>query len=222
MTKSPRNFLGIIVVVIFAALAFFYRNEILYLVGAVRSFDYEELQALELENKALRSELNELREEKNIISDSYLRAKVYSRYPFNNHRLIIVNLGEADGVRVGMPVLAREGVLLGRVKSVFGRQSVVETVFDPAWRSSVIIGPEKVKALVEGGVTPSLTLITKGSVISPKDAVLNTSPEFPLGLFLGEVGEIKPTADDIWLTAGLKPLYEPEGFTEVLIVVNFP
>ncbi len=230
ITKSPRFFLGILFIVVLLLTTFFYRNETLSFLGVIRSFQYEELEALELENLVLRAEVEELREKSDAVGDSYVEAKVYSRYPFNDRRSVVVNLGGKDGIRKGMPVLAREGVLLGKVKSVFGRQSLVETIFDPAWRSSAIIGGPGgsgessvgVKALVEGGINPSLTLISKESIIVPGDRVWNISPEFPFGLLLGELSKVKPTSDDIWLAAELHTLYDFEDLTKVLIVTNFP
>jgi rod shape-determining protein MreC len=219
--RSPRFFLGALLVLILIFAAFFYRNEILSFSGIIRSLDYEKLENLRLENLALKNELEILKEKGESVQNFYVAAKIYSRYPFNDRRLITINLGEKEGVRVGMPVLAKEGVLLGKINQVFGRESLVETVFDPAWRSSVIVG-EKTQALLEGGARPLLTLIARESVVSPGDLVLNTSPEFPLELLLGEIKEVKPASDDIWLVAELDTLYNPEDLTEVLVVTNFP
>ena len=221
MTKSPRFFLGILLIFVFVLAAFFYRNEILNLSGIIHSLDYEEVEALRLENLALKIELEALKEKSQVALDSYAAAKVYSRYPFNDRRLLTINLGEKDRVRIGMPVLAMEGVLLGRVSEVFGRQSSVETIFDPAWRSSVVVGKET-KALLEGGVTPTLNLISKESVVGAGDLILNTSPEFPLGLLLGEVRNVAPASDDVWLTAKINTLYNLDDLSEVLVVTNFP
>lgn len=213
--------MGILLILLFVAAAFFYRNEILSFSGLIHSLDYEKLEALQLENLVLKTELEALEGKSETISDSYAAAKIYSRYPFNDRRLVTINLGEEDGVREGMPVLAREGVLLGKVSEVFGRQSVVETIFDPGWRSSVVVG-EVTKALLEGGVTPILTLISKESAVSPGDRVLNTSPEFPLELLLGEIKEVTPALNDVWLTAKINTFYNLDDLTEVLVVINFP
>ncbi|MBI4034090.1 MAG: hypothetical protein HY378_00895 [Candidatus Brennerbacteria bacterium] len=218
---SARSLLGLFLLIAAVLAVFFYRNEVLSFVGLVRSLDYEKLDALQLENLALKTELEALREGEEIIGDSHLTAKIYSRYPWNDRRLIIVNLGKEDGVRSGMPVVARERVLLGKVKTVFVRQSVVETIFDPAWRSSVVIEPGT-KALLEGGPRPTLTLISKESAVASGARVFNTSPEFPLGLLLGEVREAELAPDGVWLRAPLETLYVPENLSEVLIITNFP
>jgi cell shape-determining protein MreC len=229
MTKSPRFFLGVFFIIILVLTAFFYRNEILYFLGVVRSLDYEELEALRLENLSLKEEIELLRErDEESPEDLYVTARVYSRYPFNDRRLVTIALGEKDGISEGMPVLVMRGVLLGKVKKVFGRQAEVETIFDPAWRSSVVISSEGepsalgTRALLEGGTTPILTLISRDSAVSVGAPVFNTSPEFPLKLLLGEISQVRPASDDIWLTAELNTLYNPENLSEVLVVINFP
>ena len=52
--------------------------------------------------------------------------------------------------------------------------------------------------------------------------ILNTSPEFPLGLLLGEVRNVAPASDDVWLTAKINTLYNLDDLSEVLVVTNFP
>ena len=221
MNRSPRFFPGILLIILFVAAAFFFRNEILSFSGLVHTLDYEKAEALRLENLVLKTELETLREKDGAVRDFYATAKIYSRYPFNDRRLLTINLGEGSGMRVGMPVLVREGVLLGKISEVFGRQSSVETIFDPAWRSSVVIDKDT-KALLEGGVMPKLTLISRDSTVGEGARVLNTSPEFPLELFVGEIKEVAPASDDVWLTAKVDTLYDIDDLDEVLVVTNFP
>ncbi len=231
--KSPRFFLALFLTLLFLFLIFLYRGGIygflqgfraLNLSFWDRSLDYQKFQDLKLENQGLLIELGKLEEEKAAVSDnfSYQIGRVYSSYPFNDRRLIVIDVGARDGIKPGMPVLINENVLLGRIKDVLRTQSVVETIFNPEWRSSVIIGSKSIKSLLKGGMPPTLNLISPGADINLGDEVLNVSPELPLDLLIGTVNEIKPVLNEVWLAAELVTLYQLESINKVLVVTDFP
>ncbi len=228
--KSPRFFLATLLVLVLVLTVFFYRGALFQILNNFRSRDYEKLRELVLENEGLKAELQTLKEKiRQADNSSLIPARIYSSYPWNDRRLLVVDLGESNGILTGMPVLVKAGVLLGKVKEVRRKESVVQTIFDPAWRSSVIITTYstprergEVKALLQGGAVPTLTLIAKEAVIAPGDKVFNTSPEFPLGLFVGRVAEIEASPTDVFKKAQLSTLYEPEELDEVLVLTNFP
>lgn len=230
--KSPRFFLVLFLTLLFLFLVFFYRggiNGVLQEFRALnlsfwdRSFDYQRFRDLELENQGLLAKLGKL-EEGVIISDhfSYQVGQIYSRYPFNDRRFIVINIGDRDGIEPGMPVLVNENILLGKIKDVLRAQSVVETVFNPEWRSSVIIGSEAVKALLKGGTPPSLDLISRDANINSGDEVLNISPDFPLNLLIGTISEAEPVLNEAWFVTELATLYRLENLNKVLVVTDFP
>lgn len=229
--KSPRFFLSLVLAAVFVLTLFFNRVLIFQGLNSFRSlvfgffnksFDYQRFRELEAENKGLKAELQRFKEKYQLsASESYITGRVYSAYPFSDRRLIVIDLGEGNGVKSGMPVLAKEGVLLGKIKDVRNSLSIVETIFDPKWRSSVVMGG-KTKALLEGGVTPVLTLIPKDAEIISGEEVFNTSPEFPLGLFLGRVKKVRAEKSDVWQSAELEILYKPEELNEIFVVKNFP
>ncbi|MCP6719882.1 MAG: rod shape-determining protein MreC [Patescibacteria group bacterium] len=230
--KSPQFFLVLFLTLFFLFLAFFYRGGVNGVLQEFRAlnlsfwdgaFDYQRFRDLELENQGLLAKLGKL-EEGVIISEhfSYQVGQVYSRYPFNDRRFVVINIGARDGIEPGMPVLINENILLGKVKDVLRSQSVVETVFNPEWRSSVIIGSEDTKALLKGGTPPSLDLISLGANINLGDEVLNISPDFPLNLLIGTIGEVKPVSNEAWLAAELTTLYRLENINKVLVITDFP
>lgn len=230
--KSPRIFLVPLLAVVFLLVIFFYRDGINTLLQGARyrvfgfwdrSFDYQKLWDLKLENQKLRAQLGAV-EERPITSGrfSYRVARVYSRYPFNDRRLIVIDVGSEDSVVSGMPVLVGENVLLGRIKNVRRTQSVVETIFNPEWRSSVAIGPDASKALLKGGVPPFLDLIPRDAAIDSGNQVVSLSPDFPLHLVIGTVGSVEPVLNDVWLSARLETPYQLEDVSKVFIILDFP
>ncbi|MDO8556933.1 MAG: rod shape-determining protein MreC [Candidatus Jorgensenbacteria bacterium] len=152
----------------------------------------------------------------------YIEARLYSRYPFNDQGVIVVAAGSDDGVRLDMPVLAREGVLFGRISAVRRTQSEVETIFDPAWRSSVYIGEKNTKAVLRGGKTPVIEFVPKEAAIQKGEIITNSSPNFPLGASAGTILLVHAVDRDLWQSADIDPGYTLNDVQSALIVTDFP
>ncbi|MEK9177338.1 MAG: rod shape-determining protein MreC, partial [Patescibacteria group bacterium] len=181
-----------------------------------------EILALQSENQRLRNELAYVGEEaKRPAEDRYRYkiAEVHSRYPFNDQSAVFLSLGSLDGVREGMPVFVEKGVLLGKIKKVARTQSEVETILSPQWKTSVAVGEKKVKAVYAGGVPPELDLIPKDAALAPGDLVISIAPDLPLGTLLGKVKEAGGETYDVWQKAEVEPLFFPESFQTVLVLV---
>lgn len=204
-------------------LIFFRNNLWSFLTNLKNPADSQIIQNLKLENEKLKIELENLkRGDSNILRFQYLPAQIYSRYPFNDRNLIVINVGSADDLREGLPVLAREGILLGRVSSVKRTQSEIQTIFDSNWRSSVGIGNTRIKAVLKGGFTPKLELIAKDEEILQGDDIFNLSPDFPLNLKIGNIKNLESTTDNLWRSANLEIPYKIDELNEVLLVLDFP
>ncbi len=181
------------------------------------------IQELTLENESLKQQLESLhipREKKERYH--YKIARVYSQYPFNDAASIIVDLGSDDGITVGMPVMVKEGIFLGKVKNVKRTQSEIETIFSPEWKMSVNIGKNMIKAVLNGAPTPGIDLIPIDENVSFGDKVTNNTSDFPMGALLGTISEINKNANDVWKRSSLKTPYKIEFLNTVLIIVDFP
>lgn len=182
----------------------------------------EKLASLEAENAHLRDELG--REEKGNYFEKYgtIEANLYSRYPFNDKGLVVINKGEEDGIREKMPVVTSGGGLFGIVRSVSRTQSEVQTIFDSEWRTSVRIGSVRDKAVLQGGTQPRLELIRKGTKVETGDGVFNISPDFPIDLYTGSLGGVEEVLHDVWATADIDVGFLLEDVSSVLVIIDFP
>lgn len=212
---------------------FFYRSDSLRVVDNTRiclgnifngSQIESEVERLTIENEKLISELNAFRRTQLGTKSpfEFKVAHVYSRYPFNNRALIILDIGSNSGIRQGMPVLAKDGILLGKIKEIKQTQSEVETIFSPGWKNSVGIGDKKVKAVLSGGATPSVDFIAKEAELKEGDRVFNLSPELPLNLYIGTLSNISGVSYDVWQRGEVNTAYRIEDLDQALIIVNFP
>jgi len=181
---------------------------------------------LMIENAALKAELLKLaileKEIPKILANT-VPAFRFSEYPANLKNLILVSAGASQGVEKGAAVLVADSrganfVLAGRVTEVFKDSSVVQTVFDSGFKIPVKIGKEGTDALFSGGTEPKLTLIAKKAAVEPGAAIISASADFPYGLSLGTVADVR-LADDFWKEATLNLGYDWNSLTAVLISV---
>lgn len=182
----------------------------------------EELAELKMENARLKFELSGLQVYKLEEDYNFLHSFLYSRYPFNDRELIIIDVGKKNGVEVGAPVFTTEDFLVGKVIRVRNNQSEVQTIFDSRWKNSVAVGDLTNKAVFLGGAKPVLDLVPKESRIKPGDSVFNIAPEFPLRALIGRVKEVKKDADFPWLKVEIEIPYNIEDITEVKVLLDFP
>jgi rod shape-determining protein MreC len=176
--------------------AFFIKKE--------RSFD-ENLR-LKQEKEELRSQIQKssILNPQSSILNSYLTAKVFSTYPFNIKNQITVNAGEKQGIKKLAPAVLEENILVGQVIEVFKNHSVVKTIFDSNFQLPVRIGKDEINAFFQGGGEPKVILIDKEKPIQAGDIVYSASSEFPYGLKIGEISEIKETSAGVFKEAILK------------------
>jgi len=193
-----------------------------------RSFD-ENLR-LKQENESLKAQIQQLEirnlppvsffatGKSEIPRDNYLVAKVFSTYPFNIKNQITINAGGKQGIKKMMAVTVGGNLLLGYISEVFDEYSIVQTIFDPSWQLPVRIGKEEVDGLFQGGSEPKLVLIAKEKAIQVGDIAYSASQEFPYGLKIGEILEIKENAAGVFKEAVLKIPFNINELREVMVI----
>jgi len=184
-----------------------------------RSFD-ENLR-LKQENENLRAQIQKFQipiSNYQLQQKNYLIAKVFSTYPFNIKNKITINVGEKQGVKKMMTAIVGENLLLGQVVEIFENSSVIQTIFDPSWQLPVRIGKEEINGLFQGGNEPKVVLIEKEKAIQIGDIVYSASQEFPYGLKIGEISEIKETVAGAFKEAVLKIPFNVNELREVNVI----
>ncbi len=189
--------------------------------GASPNGDYKNTV---LENDSLKTELAKLRSLKPAAprQENLLPASVYSNYPFNFKNELLVNIGGENGVKIGQPVFiysASSGykILVGKVEEVLRNNSLVETIFDSRFQMSARVGESGVNSLLKGGNTPFLSLMPKDSKVAEGDAVYSASRDFPFGLTIGKVKNLRLSSDGFFMEADLDTTYNVNDLITVFI-----
>ncbi|MEK7554614.1 MAG: rod shape-determining protein MreC [Patescibacteria group bacterium] len=176
----------------------------LALLGFGRSSETEQLLR---ENARLKAEVLFLAKEPRntgTVARPEVSAKVHSTYPTNSRGLLNINAGSSEGIKKGMTVTVDGFTFLGVVEEVGERSSIVRTIFDTDWQIPVKIGDGAHDALMVGGRGPRLTLIVKTGNVLDGDDVYTASKEFPYGLRIGEVKEVKGEPGSTFEEADIK------------------
>lgn len=180
-----------------------------------------------LENEMLKAEVYRLEalSEQLLGDPGYTAASVFSRYPFNFKNEILIDIGENGGLRSSQPVIfsgesgfSSRGLLIGRVDKVFSESSLVKTIFDKEWQSSVRVGKGGYLALLQGGGEPMVRLIPKDAKISVGDVVYSVQPDFLNSLPVGEVSEIGLSSDQVFQEAKLSFPYDFSSIKAVAVL----
>lgn len=121
-------------------------------------------------------------------------ARVVLRDPANWWSTVQIDLGSQHGIKTNMPVVTKDGLLVGRVSAVAMFRSQVVLVGDPNCRVAVKVD-ETGDAGVLGNASPldrelvELNYLPRTSAVAPgnKVSTSNLGGTFPAGLFVGKI-----------------------------------
>lgn len=171
------------------------------------------------ENKRLR-EILKLKKEKDILSN-FIVGEVVGIKPFVFPAEMIVNKGKRDGIVENMVVLSKNFSLIGRVEKVEENFSKIITVFNSKSKISVVVGPERIIGVLEGGYAPFLLLkyVPYDSKVKKGDEVITSgySGFYPAGIKVGKIISIEKMKKSLFLKIYVKPYSCFSSIDEVLI-----
>jgi len=155
-------------------------------------------------------------------------ASVTSRDPLDIYYGFSIDVGSADGIEVGDPVITEDGII-GIIAEVYASSSRVDSILS----ENVQIGATSEEFSENGVVVCDMsgagngyvrmkyltgdTKITDGTVITTS----GTAGGFPEGLMIGEVIYLTSAEKDISREAVIKPTADVLGASDVFVVTDF-
>lgn len=153
------------------------------------------------ENEDLRHQLDVLPREKFELTS----ANVIGRYIYNDNNWVLIDRGERDDLRKGMPVIVSEGVLVGRVEEVFYSSAKVVFISNPVINTNVETLETGAVGIIKGnyglGLVLDSVLQTDNLKVGDKVVTSDISQNIPQGLLIGEIKEISPIKNDLFQKA---------------------
>lgn len=137
---------------------------------------------------------------------------------------ILLNVGELDGIRPGMPVVTNTG-LVGRILSVHKTTSVVLPITDPESAVSAIVQSSRLTGIVRGQQRPTLLMryIPLDTPVQVGDLVLTggLGSVFPPKIVIGQVVSVQRHDYDLFQQAEIRPTVDFRRLEEVLVLTHF-
>jgi rod shape-determining protein MreC len=138
---------------------------------------------------------------------------------------LIINRGDRDGLKVGMPAVTGGGRLVGRVAEVYPRWSKVQLLIDPGSRINGVVQVSRATGLAAGQPDGSLYLeqVPQSELVDVGDTVVTSGRGglMPKGLIIGQVAEIEKLDIDLYQRARLRPAVDFGRLDVVLVLTDF-
>ena len=154
---------------------------------------------------------------------SYQAAKIISKYSGVNKQIIVINQGENVGLTVGMPVIAENGILIGKIDEVLANTAKVLLITSNISEIAAQIENEfNTPGVVKGkhGLSMTMDLIPKQDTITEKSIVITSGIEsnIPKGLVIGEIDVAIEKPGDLFKQADIIPLIDYSRLSVVSVV----
>ena len=191
--------------------------------------EIEQLTASNARLQASETELAQLRQLLNIRiakpTDSFVEANVFAKDPSNSKDRIAIDSGSSDGIKDGMPVLTRQGSLIGTVTKVLKNSAWVTLITDPSSAVSALVQESRTQGVVAGAVDGDLTMefVAETADVKEGDIVLTSGigGGYPADELIGQVVGVDKSAQDLFQSVRIKPLADLTRLDGVLVLTSF-
>ena len=204
---------------------------------------YINLIHVQQENETLRRTIEELKGENNLLkeqgaladrlqgmleykkssSHQLIAAEVIGREPSHWFKSVIINKGEAEGIRVDMGVMTPQGVV-GKVIKTDPRYSQVLLMTDRNSAVAAMIQRTRDEGIVQGVEkgTVRLKYLPHFSEVAVGDVVVTSGLEgsFAKGLKIGQVDKVEKKEHELFLEVQLAPEIDFYKLEEVFVITS--
>lgn len=151
-----------------------------------------------------------------------IAARIVARSGEGEHS-VIIDKGEVDGIQPQFAVIVENGHMVGYVEEVRLNTSTVMLLrSENSHVPAMIIGTEETIGIIEGqgGFLLHMDFIPQRIQITESDAVVTSGLDgiFPQGLVIGIVESVAKNETAAFQEAFVEPFYDPDNFTNVLIL----
>lgn len=178
------------------------------------------LRELKNENDVFRKQLELVPKDKFDLESSL----VIGQDPQGLGNWIVIDKGSADGVSSGMPVIVSDGILIGKISEVNSGSSKINLLTDSNSAVNVSDLETDARGLVRGafGLGLLLDMVAQTDILNKGDAIVTSGlgGEFPKGLLIGNVQEVRDSPDKLFQQAIIAPRVKYQSLELVFIIKN--
>ncbi len=196
----------------------------------------QENEVLKKENGELKIQVNEMQEQvkeaerlrellefKRYFQKDFVISNVLSIQSWNPFYSIRISKGKNAAFKLGMPVVASNGVA-GRIIRVGEFFSDVQLLYDPSFYIDVLIQRTRVRGVLQGqGKEKCLLKINQKSDVKIGDVVMSSGlvGVFPKGLPIGKVVGISFETDHVTQNITVEPWVNETNLEEVMVISHY-
>lgn len=207
--------------------------------------DLDDFGRLNSENRALRSRIEQLEADNARLRELHIQvrarqallevqaetdavtitANVTTRDLTGLRTIIGIDKGSNDGLRVGLPVLAGGGTLIGQIYDVRPHTSFVRLITDPDSAVRVLHQPSRSEVVATGDTLGNLEARipwTSDVELGHLFVTSGLDGELPQGLPVGRVSAAEGTVQDAFRHVVLEPIAPLEQLEQVLVQLTIP
>lgn len=152
-----------------------------------------------------------------------LVAEIVGKDPSPWFKSFVINRGETDGVRPGLPVVAPDGVV-GQVVEVTGKYSRVLLITDRASGVDALVQRTRSRGVVngEGGPVCSFSYVLRLHDLRKEDIIVTSGLDrvYPKGLRIGVVEKLEQNNDGLFQSVEIRPFVDFDRIEEVMILLS--
>lgn len=173
---------------------------------------------LEEENEFLKEKLNLINKKSWETNLAYIIGR-----DFENNRSFVIDNGSRDGITVGMAVIIKGEVVIGKISDVNYGSSKVKTILDTQSKIAAVTAASKISGLAQGlGSDISLNLIAKDKTPEVGDLVISSGVDglWPRGLVVGKIKSVRSEETAVFNSADIELLADFRDFNSVFVILN--
>lgn len=182
-----------------------------------RLVDFNEMK---VENELMKKQLGN----EEIKEYTFEMADIIGRNPQNDQLFLLLNKGSEEGIKAGMPVVINGNCLVGKIIEVNSKFSKLLMLNDRSSKVSAITMDGRVSGVIEGGngYYLSLGMVSQNSELQEEEAVITSGMDmqFPKGLAIGTIKEIKKFDNQIFQQAMIVPFFEINELEKLFIITS--
>lgn len=179
------------------------------------------LRLLEQENGELKKQLNFSQSKKY----SMVTTQVVGKNMDSIEKMVIINAGEASGIKIDQPVIVGDGIIIGTIAKVEKDISMVRLLNDNQSKvAATILNKDGSLGVVEGGygLSVRMNFIPRNEVILVGDKIVTSGLDqnIPRGLLIGEVAVAENEAYQPFQQAILTTTADLSKLTIVSVLIS--
>lgn len=179
------------------------------------------LKDIESENKLLRQELGLLPRKNYDLEASF----VIAQDPQGLGNYLLIDKGDKNGLKAGMPVIISNGILAGKITEVFPTNAKVALISDKNSAVNAEIEDSGAKGIARGvyGLGLMMDMISQSEVVKEGDTVITSGlgGDMPRGLYVGKIKEAGQSADKLFQQASIISPVDFSSLRVVFVVKGF-